>query len=107
MILLHSGQTGVERGVAPSGALAVGSPVTGRCGQELRDELGPFPEGVREVLESCGSRGARRAVEATLALATALVIVVPDVARIDDNPAMPAFSREARSKKIRCTSSIP
>lgn len=99
MILLHSGQTGVERGVHRA-ALAVGFPVTGRCGPELRDELGPLPESVRDVLEPCAPRGSRKAVAATLELATTLVIVVPDAGRLDDNPAKPAFSREAKVKNI-------
>jgi hypothetical protein len=76
--ILHSGQTGVERG-AHHGAVASGIPVRGFMRPERRDELGPLPDDVARVLEPCADGGQRAAVLATLALATAVVVVVPDI----------------------------
>ena len=78
MTILHSGQTGVERG-AHHGAVASGLPVRGFMRPERRDELGPLPDDVASVLEPCADGGQRAAVIATLALATAVVLVVPDI----------------------------
>lgn len=76
--ILHSGQTGVERG-AHHGALASGLPIRGFMRPERRDELGPLPDEIACVLEPCGDGGQRAAVLATLGIATAVVLVVPDI----------------------------
>lgn len=78
MTILHSGQTGVERG-AHHGALACGLPVRGFMRAERRDELGPLPDDIASFLVPCDSHGQRAAVLATLELATAVVLVVPDI----------------------------
>src|SRR3569623_2673803 len=78
MTILHSGQTGVERG-AHHGALASGLPVRGFMRPERRDELGPLPDDVASALEPCADGGQRAAVIATLARATAGVRGVPDI----------------------------
>lgn len=99
MLLLHSGQTGVERGVHRA-ALAVGFAVGGKCSHERRDEFGALPASVSDVLSPCEQRGTRRAVLATLDLANALVLVVPDAASVAVNPGIPAYAREARMRKL-------
>ncbi|MBV8759075.1 MAG: hypothetical protein JO257_17435 [Deltaproteobacteria bacterium] len=76
--ILHSGQTGVERG-AHHGAIASGLPVRGFMRPEARDELGPLPQDVAGVLTPCRDGGQRAALLATLGLATAVVLVVPDI----------------------------
>lgn len=76
--ILHSGQTGVERG-AHHGAIASGLPVRGFMRAERRDELGPLPDDIATVLAPCAEGGQRAAVLATLALATAVVLVVPEI----------------------------
>ena len=78
MVILHSGQTGVERG-AHHGAVASGLPIRGFMRAERRDELGPLPDEIASVLEPCGDGGQRAAVLATLGIATAVVLVVPDI----------------------------
>lgn len=47
--ILHTGQTGVERG-ADRAARAVNFPIRGYCQFECRDELGPLSKEILDVL---------------------------------------------------------
>jgi len=97
--ILHSGQTGVERG-AHIGALASGLPVRGFMRAERRDELGHLPEDVASVLVPCEGGGQRAAVLATLALATAVVLVVPDIRIAIRKRTATWVLRGARAKRL-------
>ncbi|CAN5732627.1 hypothetical protein BH11MYX1_BH11MYX1_14510 [soil metagenome] len=96
LIILHTGQTGVERG-ADRAARAVGFPVEGFSSYEKRDELGVLPPHVSGDLVACPQRGARSALRATLATASLLVIVVPDAAHPNSLPGIEALRRSART----------
>jgi hypothetical protein len=80
IVILHSGQTGVERG-AHRAAVARGLPVGGFGTSDSRDELGVIPADVLGVLTPCAERGPRQAVRANIMAATAAMIVIP---RIDE-----------------------
>ncbi|MBA3542000.1 MAG: hypothetical protein H0T79_20460 [Deltaproteobacteria bacterium] len=82
LIVIHSGQTGVERG-AHRAAVAAGIQLAGFSPLDGRDELGPLPEAVSQYLTPCFERGSRPPVRANVALASGLLVVVPD-ARIAD-----------------------
>ena len=76
LAVLHSGQTGVERG-AHRAAIAAGLHVAGFCSSELRDEMGLIPADVLAKLQPCSERGPRQAIKANLMEASAAMIVVP------------------------------
>lgn len=99
MILLHTGQTGVERG-ADRAARAVGMPIEGCCAFERRDELGPLPPEIAADLTACDRRGARSALRATLQRADLLVIGVPDASHPNDSAGVEALRRAARRDEI-------
>ena len=99
MTILHSGQTGVERG-AHHGAVACGLPVRGFMRPERRDELGPLPDDVACVLTPCDDGGQRAAVLATLGLATAVVLVVPDIRLAIRRRTSTWVLRGARAKQV-------
>ncbi|HWU89619.1 MAG TPA: putative molybdenum carrier protein [Kofleriaceae bacterium] len=77
MIVIHSGQTGVERG-AQRAAAAVGLPLGGFSSVDQRDELGPLPDEVARNLIPCTERGSRAPIRANLEIASGVIIVVPD-----------------------------
>ena len=79
MIVIHSGQTGVERG-AQRAASAVGLPLGGFSSVDRRDELGPLPDEVARNLTPCCERGSRAPIRANLEIASGVIIVVPDAA---------------------------
>ncbi len=95
LIILHTGQSGVERG-ADRAARAVGYPVQGFCTYEKRDELGVLPAEITKDLVACSQRGARSAWRATLEVASALVIAVPDSAHPNTFTGIEALRRSAR-----------
>lgn len=96
--ILHTGQTGVERG-ADRAARAVNFPIAGCCTVNGRDELGAMPAEIRADLQAHEkSHGARAAVYATLALADAAVIAVPDRRDPNANAGVEALRRELRIK---------
>lgn len=90
--ILHSGQTGVERG-ADRAARAVGYDVAGFCTVNGRDELGAIPEDVRASLKAHTRQGARAAAYATVELADAVVIAVPDRRDANATTAVEALRR--------------
>jgi hypothetical protein len=98
LVILHSGQTGVERG-AHRAAVGVGLSVAGFMPLDKRDELGPVPPDVAEQLTSCFDRGPRPAVRANVALASGVVLVVPDAVRAERFTAMAAVLQAVRSAR--------
>jgi hypothetical protein len=99
LILLHSGQTGVERG-AQRAAVATGLPVAGFCTPNHRDELGVLSPEVRSSLTPCFETGPRVAVDANIQIASAVVVAVPDRARVAMATGMTAVMRAARIRDV-------
>ena len=77
LVIVHSGQTGVERG-AHRAAVSAGLAIAGFMPLDKRDELGPIPNDVVQLLTSCFDRGPRPAVRANIALASGVLLVVPE-----------------------------
>ena len=82
----------MERGVQRA-ARELGLPVRGFCTSNERDEYGTLPPGVRDGLTPCSVRGARAAAIATIAIANAVLILVPDVSRFGTLPGMSEIQR--------------
>lgn len=104
LVIVHSGQTGVERG-AHRGAVAAGISVAGFMPVDARDELGPVPDDVARDLTPCFERGPRAAVRANVALASGVLLVVPERRHVDKFTAMRAVMtavRGARTKALVC-----
>jgi hypothetical protein len=99
LIVLHSGQTGVERGVHRA-AEATGLRIAGFSTPGRRDELGPLPINISNVLTPCHERGPRAALRATLAIATGLVILVPEADRFKSYAGVSELVRAGRTKPI-------
>ena len=78
VVILHSGQTGVERG-AYRAAVEHGLRIGGFCTNDSRDEMGIIPADVLATLTPCAERGPRQAVRANIVAATAAMIVVPQI----------------------------
>ena len=76
IVILHSGQTGVERG-AHRAAVAHGLRISGFCTSDSRDELGVIPPDVLASLQPWRERGPRQAIRANIMTASAVLIVVP------------------------------
>lgn len=100
LVIVHSGQTGVERG-AHRGAIAAGISIAGFMPVDKRDELGPVPDDVAQHLTSCFERGPRAAVRANVALASGVLVVVPDRRHVDKFTAMRAVMTAVRSARTR------
>ncbi|NVB78458.1 MAG: hypothetical protein HOV81_08710 [Kofleriaceae bacterium] len=75
-MIVHSGQTGVERGACHA-ARAVGLPTLGVMPSDGRDELGRIPPEISADLVAGLERGYRAAVRSCVELATAVLVVVP------------------------------
>lgn len=99
IFVVHSGQTGVERG-AHQGALVSGLKVAGFMSLECRDELGPIPDDVAARLTPCFERGPRRAVQANIAIASGVVLLVPTAARPERFTAMSAVLQGIRATEL-------
>jgi hypothetical protein len=99
LVVLHSGQTGVERG-AHRAAVAAGVAIAGFMPIERRDELGPVPPDVAEPLTPCFDRGPRPAVRANVQLATGVLVVVPDASQVERFTAMSAILQAIRSARV-------
>ena len=82
LVILHSGQTGVERG-AHRGASVAGLSVAGFMPLDRRDELGLVPTDVADHLTPHFDRGPRPAVRANVAIASGVLLVVPDAMRAE------------------------
>ena len=104
LVIVHSGQTGVERG-AHRGAVAAGLSIAGFMPVDKRDEMGPVPDDVAQHLTPCFERGPRAAVRANVALASGVLVVVPDRRHVDKFTAMRAIMtavRSARAQSLVC-----
>ena len=99
LVVIHSGQTGVERGVHRA-AQTLGLGATGFSTLDERDELGPLPKSVACVLTPCHERGSRAAVRANLEIASGLVVVIPDSRTPDRFTAMRSLIGAARAHKL-------
>ena len=99
IVVLHTGQSGVERG-ADRAARAVEIAVRGVCTFEQRDELGMLPAEILADLTPAARRGARTALRETLDRANVLVIAVPDAARANENAGIEALRRAARAAGV-------
>jgi len=97
--ILHTGQTGVERG-ADRAARAAGFEVRGFCQRDLRDELGVIPPHIAADLTPLTKRGARAAWEPTLEASNVLVVAVPDRDAAADSAGIAALRRLARKKHV-------
>ena len=98
LVIVHSGQTGVERG-AHRAAVSASLSIAGFMPVDCRDELGPVPEDVRANLTPCFERGPRAAVRANVALASGVLLVVPQSRMVDKYTAMRAVMTCVRSAK--------
>jgi hypothetical protein len=100
LVIVHSGQTGVERG-AHRGAIAAGLSIAGFMPLDERDELGPVPDDIAQHLTSCFERGPRAAVRANVALASGVLVVVPDRRHVDKFTAMRAIMTAVRTARVQ------
>lgn len=98
LVIIHSGQTGVERG-AHRAAITARISVAGFMPLDRRDELGPVPAEVAEQLTPCFDRGPRPAVRANVALASGVLLVVPDASQPEKFTAMAAVLQAVRSAR--------
>jgi putative molybdenum carrier protein len=98
LVIIHSGQTGVERG-AHRAAISAELAVAGFMPIEKRDELGPIPSDVAEHLTPCFERGPRPAVRANVALASGVLLVVPEASKPEKFTAMSAVMQSIRSAR--------
>ena len=98
LVIIHSGETGVERG-AHHGARAAGFSVAGYMPADRRDELGKIPEGVHEHLTLWDERSRREALIANIDMARAVILLVPDAAKAARFPATRWLLTELRSAK--------
>ena len=99
LIIIQSGQTGVERG-AFRAAQTAGLQLAGFMPVDGRDELGKIPDPVAQCLTPCFERGPRPAVRANIALASGVLVVVPDARQADKYTAMTATLKTARSLAV-------
>jgi len=67
---------------------------------DARDELGPIPADVAACLTPCFDPGPRPAVRANIAIASGVVVVVPDATDANKFTAMPAVLSAARAAKV-------
>jgi hypothetical protein len=75
--IIHSGQSGVERG-ADEAARAAGLAIVGFMSPDERDELGLIPKHIASDLVAHRDKGHRPAIAANLEIASAALVVVPD-----------------------------
>jgi hypothetical protein len=96
LIVIHSGQTGVERG-AHRAAVAHGIQLAGFMPLDRRDELGPIPADVAQHLTPCFDRGPRPAIRANVTLASGVLLVVPEKTHPGKFTAMQAVMNAVRA----------
>lgn len=93
--ILHTGQTGVERG-AYRAARSVGFEVAGFCTAHGTDEFGHLSSDIRTGLTTSERSGARAAVYATLERANAVVIAVPNRSAPSSYTGIEALRKQVR-----------
>ena len=98
LLIIHSGQTGVERG-AHRAAIGGGLSVAGFMPLDKRDELGPIPSDIADLLTPCFDRGPRPAVRANIALASGVLLVVPESLTPEKFTAMSAVMQGVRAAR--------
>ena len=98
-VIVHSGQTGVERG-AHRAAVNAGLPIDGFMPFDKRDELGPIPADVAQALKPYAERGPRPAVRANVNLASGVMLVVPDAKKPEKFTAMSAVLQSIRTARV-------
>jgi hypothetical protein len=98
LVLIHSGQTGVERGVQRA-ADAAGLTAAGFCTADGRDELGRLPTTMQH-LTPCYDRGPRAAIAANLEIASAAVICVPNASKLRTFTGMDPLVRAIRARGL-------
>jgi hypothetical protein len=76
MVIVHTGQTGVERGACHA-AREIGLPRLGVMPSDGCDELGSIPPEIRVDLVAALERGQRAALRSCIELATAVLVIVP------------------------------
>jgi len=101
LVILHSGQTGVERG-AYHGAMSAGVGISGFMPRDGRDELGAIPAEIADLLTPCSDRGPRQAVRANMAIASGVLLVVPEARVAAKFTAMSFVLHSARSERVGC-----
>lgn len=99
LIIIHSGQTGVERG-AHRAAITLGLPIAGFMPLDGRDEFGALPTDIAQTLTPCFDRGPRPAVRANIALASGVLLVVPVATTPEKFTAMLAVMQGIRSARV-------
>ena len=99
LVLVTSGQTGVERGAVRAAAMT-DTPVVGICTREARDELTSLPPEIANHLQPARAGGVRFAAVQNLALATAVIIAVPEVAAVKSISNLATLDRTARAKDL-------
>jgi hypothetical protein len=99
LFIVHSGQTGVERG-AHDAARAAGLMIAGFMASDARDELGVLPAHVRERLTCCPERGQRPPIKANIEIASAALVVMPDAATAEQFPAFLWILQRIRARRL-------
>lgn len=99
LVVVHSGQTGVERG-AHRAAMAAGLTVAGFMPVDGRDELGPIPADIAGCLTPCFDRGPRPAVKANVSISSGVLVVLPDASDPGKYTAIPTLLSAARAAKV-------
>lgn len=98
-VIVHSGQTGVERG-AHEGAIAAGFNVMGFMAASRRDELGKVPARVSAHLTPTLHAGPRAAIRANFSIADGVVVVVPEAENVTKFPAMGWIVSDVRTLRL-------
>lgn len=99
LFILHTGQTGVERG-AHNAARAMDLGIAGFMSRESRDELGRLPVHVSQRLTPCAGRGHRAALSATAQIASAAIIVVPSAMHLEGTTGMRWVAQLLRTHRL-------
>lgn len=100
LTILHTGQTGVERG-ADRTARALGYPVRGYCQFNSRDEFGALPPQLKADLTASQHRGPRTVWALTLDIADVIIIVVPKRSTASEQTGIAVLQTMARSKGVQ------
>lgn len=96
----------MERGAARA-ATQLGKPVEGICQPTQRDEWGPLPDDIARTLTPCATAGQRVALDATMAMSSALLVIVRDRRAIGDETGIAALLRKARARALPCEVADP
>lgn len=98
-LIIHAGQTGVERG-AHEAARHSGLAVAGFTSRDGRDELARLPSDILDALTPHPDKGLRVAIASNVEIASAALIVVPDVQDPTRCPPMAWLLNRVRARHI-------